>query len=202
MNPLSYYSEKFSMLKAQKTIHEDRKAYLINEIAGYDKRLDILEKAQVFIQTVAQETQSQLKFQITEIVQLALDACWPGEYVFSLDFEIKRNRTEAILCFMNDDFPVDPTEEDGGGAVDVASFALRLATWSLGKTAPVILVDEPFKMLSVDLSEKIAGIIKELSEKLGVQFIMVTSHGLDMTDISDKTFEVTKTKNISEVTIK
>ena len=30
---------------------------------------------------------------------------------------------------------VDPTDEDGGGVVDVASFSLRLAAWSLGKNS-------------------------------------------------------------------
>jgi len=199
MKSIQFYSDKINKLSTKKTIYEEKISELKRLIKITTKNIDTLEKAQAFIQRVAQDTQSQLKFQITEIVQLALDPCWPDEYVFSLEFEIKNNRTVAQLKFINNGNIVDPTEEDGGGAVDVASFALRLATWSLGKTAPIILVDEPFKMLSVDLSEKIGDIMKELSTKLGVQFIMVTSHGLNMSDISDKIFTVTKSKGISEV---
>jgi len=202
MRELSFYGTAIASLSMRRQIYFEDVAKKEKVLKRKKRTLAIVEKAQAFIQSVAKETQEQLRFQITEIVQLALDACWPGEYTFSLEFEIKRNRTEAVLQFLSDGYPVDPTEEDGGGAVDVASFALRLATWSLGKTAPVILVDEPFKMLSVDLSEKIAAIMEELAQKLGVQFIMVTSHGLDMSDISNKIFEVTKVKKISEVRLK
>lgn len=199
MKSIVFYSDKINKLSTKKIIYEEKISSLKKSVKAYDKKIDTLEKAQAFIQKVAQDTQSQLKFQITEIVQLALDTCWPDEKKFSLEFEIKNNRTVAQLKFIDNGNIVDPTEEDGGGVVDVASFSLRLATWSLGKTAPIIFVDEPFKMLSVDLSEKIADIMKELSDKLGLQFIMVTSHGLNMNDISDKVFEVTKSKGISKV---
>jgi DNA repair exonuclease SbcCD ATPase subunit len=200
MKSIQFYSDKINKLSTKKAIYEEKISELKRSIKIATKNIDTLEKAQAFIQKVAQDTQSQLKFQITEIVQLALDACWPNEKVFSLEFEIKNNRTVAQLKFVDNGNIVDPTDEDGGGVVDVASFSLRLAAWSLGKTAPIILVDEPFKMLSIDLSEKIADIIKELSERLGVQFLMVTSHGLDMNEISNKVFEVTKSKGISIIT--
>jgi len=199
MNSIQFYSDKINNLSTRKTIYEEKISSIKKSVKTIDKKIDILEKAQAFIQKVAQETQSQLKFQISGPVQLALDACWPDEKVFSLEFDIKNNRTVAQLKFLDNGNLVDPTEEDGGGVVDVAAFALRISTWSLGKSAPVILVDEPFKMLSVDLSEKIGDIMKELSEKLGIQFIMVTSHGLNMSEISDKVFEITKHKKISEV---
>lgn len=197
MNSIQFYSDKINKLSTRKTIYEEKISSLKKSIKSFDKKIDTLEKAQVFIQKVAQDTQSQLKFQITEIVQLALDACWPDEKKFSLEFEIKRNRTEAALKFIDNENLVDPTEEDGGGVVDVASFSLRLATWSLGKTAPVILFDEPFKMLSNDLAEKISDIMREISDKLGLQIIFV-SHNIGVIDCADKVFEVTKSKGISE----
>jgi DNA repair exonuclease SbcCD ATPase subunit len=131
-----------------------------------------------------------------------LDTCWDKEYEFAVDFEIKRNRTEASLNFMAVDkeikYAVDPVEEDAGGAIDVASFALRLAAWSLGKTEPVIVVDEPFKWLSKDLKFKAGELMMELRDKLKLQFIMVT-HIDDMIDISDRVFIVTKRQGISAV---
>ena len=52
-----------------------------------------IEEAQAFLQGVAQDTQTKLKIHIQDIVQLALDACFPDEYEFTVDFEIKRGST-------------------------------------------------------------------------------------------------------------
>lgn len=198
---VSFYSEKIQKASLMKSIHQEKFDECIGERDLFEAKINTLESAQAFIQKIAKQTQEQLKFQLTEIVQLALDSCWPDEYKFDVLFEIKRNRTEAVLQFLNDGNAVDPTEEDGGGAVDVASFALRLAAWSLGKTEAVIIVDEPFKWLSEDLKTKAGDIMRELADRLKIQFIMVT-HIKDMVDISDKVFEVTKVNKISLVRVK
>jgi DNA repair exonuclease SbcCD ATPase subunit len=198
---ISEYSEKIKYARAKVKMLSDKKDILEQEVlVGYNK-VAVLEKAQIFIQGIAKETQEKFRFRISEIVQLALDTCWPGEYVFALEFEVQRNRTVALLRFINAGHLVDPTEEDGGGAVDVSSFALRIAAWSLGKTAPIIVIDEPFKWLSDDLKTRAGEIMRELTERLGIQFIMVT-HIKDMIDISDKVFMVTKSKGISEVKVR
>ena len=138
-----------------------------------EKLRSSLEIAQVFIQKVAQETQQNLKFHIEDIVQLAVDSCFPGEYIFQVNFEIKRGQTEASLVFMKNGIPVDPVDASGGGVVDLAAFALRIAVWSLGKTEKIIILDEPFRFLSRNLHHSAGEILKKLSEKLELQIIMV-----------------------------
>ncbi|ETR66914.1 MAG: hypothetical protein OMM_12184 [Candidatus Magnetoglobus multicellularis str. Araruama] len=44
-------------------------------------KLPSIEKAQVLLQTIAQDTQNQLKFHIQDIVDTGLDTCFPGQYV-------------------------------------------------------------------------------------------------------------------------
>jgi len=156
------------------------------------------EIAQVFIQRVAKDTQQNLKFHIEDIVQLAIDSCFPGEYVFQVNFEIKRGQTEASLVFMKNGIPVDPVDASGGGVVDLAAFALRIAVWSLGKTDRVIILDEPFRFLSRNLHHSAGEILKKLSEKLELQIIMVT-HNQEMEDVSDKVFIVKKEGLVSMV---
>lgn len=150
-----------------------------------------LEEAQIILQIVAKETQEQLKYHITDIVQLAIDACFPNEYIFDINFEIKRGKTEAYIVFKKNGHDIDPLDDSGGGVVDLASFALRIAAWSLGKTDSVIILDEPFRFLSKDLQPQAAEIMKQISEKLKLQFIMVT-HNKDIVDCSDRVFEVAK----------
>jgi|TARA_Y100000310_G_C20627424_1_gene786734 DNA repair exonuclease SbcCD ATPase subunit len=61
------------------------------------------------------------------------------------------------------------------------------------------LLDEPFKFLSKNLLPRASELLKELSEKLDLQFIMVT-HLDELTDCADKTFDVKIKKGVSKVT--
>ena len=43
-----------------------------------EQRQKLLEQSQAFLQKVAQETQEHLRFQVEDIVNLALETCFPG----------------------------------------------------------------------------------------------------------------------------
>jgi DNA repair exonuclease SbcCD ATPase subunit len=198
MNDLNFYNSKLSktlgvvsVLTKQQTESKSKKEQLQNAQQS-------LEKAQVFIQTVAQQTQEQLRFHLQDIVQLAMDAVFPGEYEFNVIFEIKRGQTEARLVFMKNGFEVDPIDASGGGVAELAAFSLRIATWTLGKTDNVMLLDEPFKAVSLDVRPRAIEILKELSEKLNLQMIIIT-HDPAIVEMADKVFEVKLVNNISKV---
>ena len=93
-----------------------------------------------------------------------------------------------------------PLDASGGGAVDVAAFGLRIASWVMQQphTRNVIVLDEPLRFLSKDRQSKASEIIKELSNKLNLQFIIVT-HEQALTEYADKVFQVTQSKGISSV---
>ena len=117
-----------------------------------------------------------------------------------MEFIIKRNKTECELYFVKDGELIDPLTASGGGAVDVASFALRVALWCLApqRTRNTLILDEPFRFLSRDLMYKAGDMLKRLSEKLGLQIIMV-SHAEDLIDGANKVFQIKIKKGISEV---
>lgn len=148
-----------------------------------------LEIAQTFLQEVAKKTQEQLRFHITDIVQLALDTCFPNRYTFDVVFEIKRGKTEAKLVFVSEGEETDIMEAAGGGLVDLSALALRIVSWSLGQTDDVLILDEPFKHLSEDLQPLAAEVLAEVSKELKLQFIIIT-HRPEITDIADKIFDV------------
>lgn len=159
-----------------------------------NNRIKLLEQAQAFLQKVAQDTQSQLKFQIEDIVNLALETCFPNEYEFQLQFNIARGKTDAELVFLSQKTgrPIDPMNASGGGVVDLTAFALRIASYALEQGVDnVIILDEPFRFISRDLQVRAGEILKSLSTKLGLQVIMVTHIG-QMIDVADKVFEVKK----------
>lgn len=149
---------------------------------------DILE-AQVLIQTVAKETQEALRFHIQDLVQSALDTVFPATYSFLVEFELKRGRTEAHLHLDKDGEKMDPMNSTGGGVVDIIAFALRLAAWTLSRKDNVIILDEPFKFVSVNLRPLCAEILKGLSSRLNLQIIMVTHDG-EMMEAADRIFTI------------
>lgn len=190
---LSQYKEKLIKAKGKCEHLKSTKALAVSEGIAMVEDRDNLEKAQIFLQKIAQDTQNQLRFHIKDIVQLCLDTIWPGEITFDVLFEINRGKTEARLIFMVDGEEVDLIEADGGGIVHMAAFALRIAAWTLGRTRNTIVLDEPLAALQ-PLELQLLGfkIIKELSDKLGIQFLIVKNsvNSGNLQDIADKVFEV------------
>jgi len=165
-----------------------------------------IEAAQKIVQDVALKTQEKLKLSIEPIVTSALDIVFGDEaYEFAVDFVVKRNRTECELRFARDGKKYVPLSSSGFGAVDVASFALRLALWNISKprTRSSFVLDEPFKHVSEDLQESVFKMMSMLAEKLGIQIILV-SHNKesDVMEYSNKVFRVHKDKNgVSKVRV-
>jgi DNA repair exonuclease SbcCD ATPase subunit len=147
------------------------------------------------------QTQQSLQVSISDITSLALEAVFPDPYSLEVSFVQRRNKTECDLYFMRDGNKVDPLTASGVGAVDVAAFALRIASWSMSTphSRNVIILDEPFRFLSENYQEQAGNMLKEISQKLGIQMIIVT-HNPVLAEVADKTFNVSIKKGVSKVT--
>ena len=190
LNNLQIYQKLFERSLGKRDVLLKNKKRYNKEIKELQIRIDKIIKAQSFLQTVAQNIQGNIKYHIEDIVQLAIDACFPNKYKFKLEFVLKRNKTEANLNFYENDRVINPMGASGGGLVNLACFAIRIAAWSLSRTKPIILLDEPFSNLSDDLQPKAGEILKELSTKLGFQIIMITHRQQTMIEAADRVFEV------------
>ena len=193
MNQIQTYRKKIDQLKGQEKSLQKLLQKSEDDFKKIKKEIKNIEIAQIVIQTVAKETQEKLIYNIENIVTSALEAVLDQPYKFVVQFNIKRNRTECKLLFKRDNKLIDPLNSSGYGAADLASFALRIAAWSLTnpKKRSIFILDEPFKHLSTELHEKSSMLIKELSLKLGIQFIIIT-HVNQISEHSDKVFRVTK----------
>ena len=161
------------------------------------------EEAREILRAVGLETQRMLQYHISDITSLALEAVFDDPYELVVEFVQRRNKTECDLFFSRRGSRVDPLDASGGGAVDVASFALRIAAWSMQspKRRNVIILDEPMKFLDTqtDRLERASMMLKELSERLGLQFIIVT-HEDTLTQYADRVFQVRQSrKGVSHV---
>ena len=157
--------------------------------------------AQLILQESARLTQEHLQYRIGTLVTLAMEAVFDDPYRLEVLFENARGRTQASINFMRGDEILSPLDASGGGAVDVAAFGLQVSLWTLQnpKTRPVLFLDEPLKWLKGgSLPEKGAAMLQEISQKLGIQIIMV-SHAPELISHADKVFRVTKKNNVSTV---
>lgn len=166
------------------------------------ERLARLQEAQVILQKVAGLTQKQLEYRVSELATLALASVFSEPYGMSLKFASQRGRSEAVLSFTRDGMEIPPLSAAGCGAVDVASLALRVSLMRLTRPSPrpTVVLDEPLRFLSTDLMPKAAEMLKRLSEKLGIQFIVVT-HEEELAEAADKVFRVTIRKGRSKVEV-
>lgn len=169
-------------------------------LSAYQTDLQNHEQAREVIKETGLKTQQALAFHISDITSLALQAVFPEPYDLVVDFVQRRNKTECDLWFERDGEKLSPMDASGGGAVDVAAFALRVASWSMQhpRSRATIILDEPMRFLSTDLQPKASEMLKQLSEKLGLQFIIIT-HEEELADEADKVFEIRQRKGVSEV---
>lgn len=169
----------------------------IRELKGSLRRH---ERAREIIREVGLATQQQLQYHISEITTLALEAVFPDPYALVVEFVQRRNKTECDLYFERGGERIDPITASGGGAVDVASFALRVASWSMAipQSRSVLILDEPFRYLSTGLLPKAGEMLKQISDELKLQIIMVT-HSEELVEAADKVFTVKQQKGVSIV---
>jgi DNA repair exonuclease SbcCD ATPase subunit len=177
-------------------LNEEKKRF-----ARMEKEVQFTEKARAIIQKVARETQQSLEYHVGELVSLALSGIFPDPYKFVVEFVERRNKTECDLAFERAGEKVHPFDASGGGAVDVASFALRSSIWSLGNSRNVLGLDEPFRFLSRELQPRACEMLHEISHKLGLQIIMVT-HSPNLLEWEDENGDKQRVDRIFKTSLK
>lgn len=176
-----------------------------NGIKNLKEHKENLESAQEIIILISQATQQELQYHINELVSLSLAAVFDDTYTFEVDFVQRRNQTEADLWFVRDGERINPLHATGGGPIDVAAFALRVSLWSLRKkrSRAILVLDEAAQHIKGDDANiKFIQMVKGLSERLGIQVIMVSDERVPLEDIergADKVFRVSMKKGKSIV---
>lgn len=162
---------------AQIAVETERTVLVVAE-----ESLNVNIEARAIIQSTAHAIQQEAHSRIAGVVTRCLRAVFGDDaYTFQIKFEQKRGRTEALLIFERNGLEIAPLGAAGGGAVDVAAFALRLAALMLQRPPQrrCLVLDEPMKYLSKEYRPVIRELFLELAEELEMQFIIVT-HDTEM----------------------
>lgn len=167
-----------------------------------ERRGKNIELTQALLQETARETQDGLIVHLEDMGQMAMDLCFPGEYTFKVQFELKNGRSVCEMFLEDPDgYRYDPLSANGGGLTDILSLALRVSVWSLKPTDSVMILDEPFKWPDKVLKQLTGEFLQEIAKRLKLQLIIIT-HDEKMMEIADRTFMVKKNrKGVSKVKV-
>jgi len=186
--------------KGRKATYEESLATIESQLEEATKIAEQCTKAKSVFVGFMQNKQAQIVNACTNLGTLMLKSIYGEEYKLVLSFEVKRGKSEAGISVFKDGMELSLDEETGGGIVDVAALAMRFALWGLmePRTSPVFILDEPARFISKDKLPLMGNILKELSQKLGVQLIIV-SHEDDLIGIADIAYKVSIEGNVSSV---
>lgn len=164
---LADYSHSRRLVKEEKQRLTQAKDHLKNALEG-----------QRLVQQIAEKVQQYAHRQLASVVTKCLQSVFGEQeaYEFLIQFAQKRGKTEAALCFAKDGQLFDnPKREVGGGCIDVAALALRLACLVLAKPQKrkLLIMDEPYRGLNGEENRKRMGkLLLTLSKEMQVQIIM------------------------------
>lgn len=196
---LKILDRELTGLVAKRDLHRDRIVEIEEslpklqaEISDRDKALDLLLKIGAVYRKVSVE-------RINSLVTMGLQAVFGRPYKYALTPEEKRGQIELSQAVRIEGMELDPATAMGGGVVDVVSFCLRVVVWSMMKhrSAPLMVLDEPFRCVSNEHVESAASLIKKISTKMGIQFLVVT-HNESLASSGDKTYEVSIVNKASQ----
>jgi len=158
------------------------------------------EMASDIIQMVGRQTQENLSFRIENLVTAGLEYVFDDPYQFKVEFDTKNNRTQCELFFERNNFKINPIKDGAGGVLDIASFGLRMAMWSLqaDRSSPVFILDEALKHIDASLKEQASMFLKEMCSKLGIQVIAV-SHETELSDEASNVIRVVRDGKYSKI---
>ena len=175
------------------------------EVLSINEIILDLEECKFIVQDVSEKLQNKLADTLNSIVTNALSTVFDDPYEFKIEIESKANVVQATPTLVKDGESFGIKSDVGYGVVDVCALALRVALLSLQKNHNNVLVlDEPFKNIGKKDRAKACQLLKTMSEKLEIQFILVT-HVDEIKDIADLLIEVDrkdKTSFIKQVTLR
>lgn len=135
------------------------------------------QQCQKILQSLAENIQRIVHQRISRVVSRCLAAVFDEPYLFKINFTQSRGKTDAKLCYERDGHELNPLTSSGGGTIDIAAFALRLACLCLARPhrRRVLVIDENFRNLSVEYHHLVPILLETLAKEMDLQIIQTTN---------------------------
>lgn len=174
---LQRYSDALESLKEKRKAIEYNRMECHELLSDNEVKYANTKEVREISQRFAEHVQTTCYRQLADLVSRCLSAVFDVPYKLELIPQTKANRMEIEIVLHQGDKTIgDPMNSVGGGVVDVVSMALRIAAMMLSRPQVnhIIIMDEPFRFVSVEYRPKIKSLIEMLASELNVQFVLVT----------------------------
>lgn len=163
-----------------------------------DNKINLCDRASMVLTSVSLEAKQSVTTFLEEVVTDALRFISGGDYSFKIEIDDSGKTTKCEFYIeekVGEEISKQkPEDACGGGFVDIISTTLRYAYLNLynnPKLCGPIILDEPGKMISSEMSIRFGEFIKKLGEEFDRQTIMIT-HNDNITAIADKVEVIVK----------
>ena len=163
------------------------------DIQGVEERLASLKKIAGIFKKSAVASQEYLSEYLPALVTDSIKVVFPDRnLIFKVEFSTARD-TQCNVSLEEDGKKLSLFDSEGYGVLDIISIVLRAAYIVLDKSEKIMILDEPFRNLSVDRHEAASKMLYDLSHRLKMQ-IIINTHLIGIEDIADKTIHVKRSK--------
>ena len=191
--------KRLEQAKAEKSLIQNQIKTKSDTVDKLKIRVENLIKARYILGEVARLTQENFQAKVEGLITMAIASVFDRDFKFKLHLERKRNKLECRPVIVENEHEYSPEDDMGGGIVDVISLAWRVVLWTMEKprSRNVIILDEPMKNMG-DLVSLGGKMLKEISEKLKIQFIIIT-HDQELMEFGDTSYLFTHKEGITDV---
>lgn len=207
---MSKYSNRLNKVKdyvfskrAEKQALENHLSTINIQLAEKEKSLALLEKSLVALQKLTDLKKKETTEKIENIISFGLQTIFEdSSYQFKILDSIKRKQVVYDFRVYSDSFKsaegVSILDSRGGGVISIVSFLLRLVLMCMmdKKAERFMALDEPFNALSENYHENLVSAIKSITEKLGVQ-LLVVSHQKSLDAFGDVVYELKQVNGVT-----
>lgn len=163
------------------------------EIQDVEGKLASLKKIAGIFKKSAVSSQEYLSEYLTALVTDSIKVVFPDRnLIFKVEFSTARD-TQCNVSLEEDGKKLSLFDSEGYGVLDIISIVLRAAYIVLDKSEKIMILDEPFRNLSVDRHEAASKMLYDLSHRLKMQ-IIINTHLIGIEDIADKTIHIKRSK--------
>lgn len=153
--------------------------------------MKMIDSAKNFLINFSEHSRARIKNKLERIVNSALAGIFDDKV---MEFKLIPNRTKRGLdydVYLETNGKMTPlSDSKGGGVLDIVALSLKIAFLRLYRNfnRQTMILDEPFKNLDAVRVPKAVMWLKQISEKMEIQFIIV-SHCKDLIEKSDSVYE-------------
>lgn len=152
------------------------------------------DEVRMFFTVLADSQRKELEQKVEALVDYGVQVVFGPTYRFKVTSELRGKAVRTEFWLVENGLQLPLLDATGGGVGDVVSFLLRVVILCLARPvqARILVLDEPFKFVSASHFQTLTALLKELSDSLGLQLIMVT-HKPELLDAATTIVRVHKT---------